>query len=1601
MAVNKTTDQNATEGENFWAGAAPDKKNGAPQTKPPGKGRMWRKIAIGSLIGIVVLVIIVFAAGMGIASSIAPGIIESKAGEVIAGKVKVQRTSFSWGGPQVIGPIALADPQGKEVGLLKIETTAGVWGLLTGYLSGAIDLGQIDVTGRAAVVREKEGSTNLERAVEPRSKPAQPTGGGTPAKSEPGTIQLGDFPAIKAKIAVKDVDITYTDANAQAGTEPYVLRGFTANGDVDVNSGTGVKAVMDLSSKIGQGTAPAGEFTLQGRVDMPSTAGSARISDAKVNAKIAVVSAPVDVIDALAMQKGKLITALGKTADVSMTVSGDMQNAEASIKADTPNARADLAFTIKDGLATSSKPGTVRAKGESIRALVPAIDEALAGQKIVTLQQLPDVAVDIRGLSLRIPRDPAKLDLRGTALDLAVTTSAFGGSVVLENAQQPSAFNVTPMSVAVVTKDLAGPSTVQLATSATVDGRPGGDLKVDLTTTNLLDASGAPAPGNVAVQGTVTLDNLATAIAQPFVQAMKIDLPRDIGPELDVKLAASTTPAPAGSPAGTLPATAIDVDIQAANIRAKASLELVSGVLKTRENGISADIATAGSIASRFVDPATGFSVVPSGQASVRIKSLSVPLPTATAPFNIGDISGDIEAKLTGLSLASTSPSASAGPVDIQAFTAQIGLVAKGTPRIVLDGVFSHDRQPFSLKSNLELAGLFAVVNGTTAISPQTVRPRGTLELINVPVSLAALLPKSQPVALAPMSDDLRGLDGFDASTSTSPSITLASYQPGNKPAPQPTKPSPTPTAPGTNQPPRNNPPAGQPGATQPAASSIDIAGLLKGAVGPTATIKLASVPNGEALDVTMSMAAQHTAVEVAAGVQEKLLDLTKATVVTTISPATVESLTETFLKDSAQPPRLRQTTRATITVAPIKIPLTQSIFSGFKPDVANAPDASLTVALPDRTLVEGIVVANADGTSRDLGAVGVEKFMLSATFPPALLAGADAKWSKQASAKLEGNILSGENEVLMTLGGDMTAKVSAAGPQDTFPLDSLRASLNLRQVAIGPVERLASQERGFISGAIGDVANLTVLLAVDAPETAKSLDDSTINVDATVDTPKLKIPEPVRLRMLPDRFAIGSPIKLTWDMDPRWLNMFLEPAKTQTAALPGQPAAAPAQAAAKFTKPATLRAEVTSLAIGRGTDRGPLAPGIFGLEASALLPAIEMLAQDGSTILMDATTMKITSRSSAPAQPSSQSGNQPNQQGQPPQANAGPVIDLDISIASATVNRQGAAPARAEKMAVNVSLSKLSDAQGNVNAETATVDARGDLPVIPVPLLDILAKQDGMLTEALGPVAQANIRATQLSKTGGSLEFSAKSSRASAQVRGTIQNDVFATTAPLNVTILEVTPELTHRFLKGVPLIGAVKKTPQDQPATIIGNSLKVPLGGDLSKLNGQIVVDPGEASFEAGGDFANLLKALKSNTEGHGGKKLEPLTVDIANGIATYQRWSLPIGEFAVKTEGTVDLVNRKLDVITWLPIGSLTDEAAGLFKSGGGLSQLFGGKSQEELATATMVPFRTRGTYENNRTEPDLELFAKEFVNTLKPEDALKRGLEELLKRQGRTK
>jgi len=354
----------------------------------------------------------------------------------------------------------------------------------------------------------------------------------------------------------------------------------------------------------------------------------------------------------------------------------------------------------------------------------------------------------------------------------------------------------------------------------------------------------------------------------------------------------------------------------------------------------------------------------------------------------------------------------------------------------------------------------------------------------------------------------------------------------------------------------------------------------------------------------------------------------------------------------------------------------------------------------------------------------------------------------------------------------------------------------------------------------------------------------------------------------------------------------------------------------------------------------------------------------------------------------------------EPPAAGRGTPVSFKASVAEVSLGDKGAASG----MNISGTIDNIIDAAGNVDASKATVTSSGDLPRIPSALIDAFATKDGTVVDALGPVAAVKFNVERYPLNGQPapgapppvIDLTASSDRANASVKGTIRDGLFVSQTPFKANVVEVTQKLSERFIKGLPLFGTFEKTKQDAPAMIVIDNITAPLGNDPAKLNADINFDPGEARFGTSTGFSEVLKFVNGRTEGQVGKKLEPVKMTVRSGVVTYERWKVPLGEFMVETEGTVNLVTRMVDVITYVPIGAVSDRAMSALKlgagAGGALSGLLGGTAADALTT---VPFRTKGSMDHPSTSVDAELMAKNAVKNINPEELIKKGLGDLLK------
>lgn len=757
---------------------------------------------------------------------------------------------------------------------------------------------------------------------------------------------------------------------------------------------------------------------------------------------------------------------------------------------------------------------------------------------------------------------------------------------------------------------------------------------------------------------------------------------------------------------------------------------------------------------------------------------------------------------------------------------------------------------------------------------------------------------------------------------------------------------------------PRPAPPAAKPGEPAPA-PGLDIGRLLSEALGPTASVTAVSAKGrGDALDLTIGLTAERATVTASASVGSAALDLKKVDASATITPALAAAVFDGVMPPGDPKPRLPGPAQFIASVDPVKIPLG----AGFKPDFAKAGTISARARLEGRLLVEGLQAKGAEGQpARDLGPVGIENLDIVAKAPLTGLAPGGAP--THAEAVIKGRVLGGPTEKLAELQVRADADLAGGGLAKPAVVQAYVSEINTRRL-----DTLAGKP-GLISGAIGDSAVLDATATVELPGPVAAAGKAPaapavapafqkITLKAGLNAPRLQTTKPLQATVVPDKLTLDQPLGVTWLGDPAFLNAMLE-------SPPGADGKKPEQAA-KITAPVEVSLSLTSLVLAMGPGNGPLKPGVFATGGRVDIPVVQMVVKDGTPVEFDNLRMGFVG-------------------GQAPG-----VIGFDVR----TEGVEGAQSLTSgSSVLVKGGLYEIADASGVPTADKAYVTADGDVINIPTAFIDTLAKQNGVLVEAIGPVVTLKASAQAVNKNQGRLAADVTSTRAKANVSGSMQAGVFVADAPVVATLNEITPKLGGMLVKGLPLVGTFYKKPEDGPTRLTITGLRAPVDGDLSKLNGDAVLDVGTARFNTSNVFSTLLKFTGQKDAGQVGQRMEPLHVAMNNGVLSYPRYKLPLGEFSVETEGSVNLAAQTIDVVTYIPLGALTDEAAGALNSG--LGQLLSGTPI--IGQMSQVPFRTSGSLANPGTKPDMELLVKNLGGSLRPGKIVEDVLGDLFNKQ----
>gem|GEM_PF-4254277 len=1478
------------------------------------KRRRWPKYALA----VVVVFVLLVALAPRLAAPFARGIAADAAGASIAGSVKIDGLSLRWFGSQRATGVTLRDPEGKTVADIDATVESG----LARLLFGSRNLGLVKLSGKATLVADASGQTNLARALRPagqRSSPSVPTRAPSPAGSAPKWP--GD---LRFRLEIDGLDLVYADPAIAEATDG-ALHGLAL---VDLSGASGVlgpgsPAKMRL-------TATPGRLIRAGVLDPTLDDGS--------------VVLDID-LSGLVASDGSIDTAATTGA--------------VSLGARSPYLTADASFHLADGALSLSKPLIVDVNGEESAKLIPAIARAFATDRF-SAERVP-------GATLTVSQFDAPLDaglagaVRDAALLARLEVGGFRGQTNADGSIKP--FNVSPL---VVSFDAGNPGErveVSVDASADIGGNNAGGLVASIGFDRPDPDSARPFEHLLSSsRGRVTVAETATAVLAPLGEAAGIDLERAVGNRFSADLTAT----PEGD--GAKLVFGLDAPMLRASGAVVVGAEQIAlagdPITLTLDDAAAAlgpllaphgvSLATEGPVSLELTgfevrlgglgaDPPSPDAISVSG--AVRAGSVLLEAPQLDEPVRVTDltasiamphgepVSAELHAGFAGgtIDLTAAMDRAAAGETPV----VSASLSATSLPASLAAGFVPGDG-PFSIAGEGQVdvevrtlripldAGYRPQLAQADADAEVTVRgvavqPRNA----SAPINTRRLsLTFEQPVDKAPrlgISGEL-GYRGQPFGVEGDFSITYLKRELSR----------------GTDAEFSATRPFGALAVSGCPPELVETFGLTMRDAGgaPLDTASLAAVLTHGPVDVSIRIApsddadADFTAElrspglrgSIAGSASPETIRIELASAALTLTPEAGEALRAAFAPDIEA--ALSEPARVALGLDPLEIPIRDGSIDG-----ARTAERMAGVHLDlDADLGELVLPGE---QPRRLGPIALRDGSVRLTAPLAALAGASRE---EVVAEIDATLSAGGDDPLAMLHSDIKSPFRAGA--DPGFIDSYTTFKQLDLVWIE--QHFASP--GDLTGPLGPRGFGGVSFRLNPG------DDAPVVLHASFNSRNVKTKNRVRLRVLNDRLVLDDHAELTWTITPGYL---------ASALFEGESPAA-------LSEPVEANILLRSFTMSRGG--GPFRPDVFDLSAKIEAPAAVVTLTDAPDTRFENIVVQLATPEKVDEK-----------------------IILDISLDEIPAN----APPRSVKVRGNLVDFALDD--GRFDPETARVNLDAEIRAFPTAFIDAIARQDGLLLDLLGPVTKARLNARQLGRGAGTLNLDVSSDRASVTIRGDAAAGTLELTPDSNAQIIEVTRSLGARLAEGIPFAGSFERPRGERPGTITTTGLHVPIDGDLAKLAGQITIDPGVLHFQTSDLFTKILEATNQKTEGFVGRNLEPLTLTAESGVISYERYALPLGEFTIDSEGSVDLVNNRINVVTWIPLGALSDEAAGKLNTGLGSSI---GVLSPDLERLTMIPFRVRGPSDNPGVEIDFDLLARSVVDQLRPDKVIEKGLNDLL-------
>ncbi len=267
----------------------------------------------------------------------------------------------------------------------------------------------------------------------------------------------------------------------------------------------------------------------------------------------------------------------------------------------------------------------------------------------------------------------------------------------------------------------------------------------------------------------------------------------------------------------------------------------------------------------------------------------------------------------------------------------------------------------------------------------------------------------------------------------------------------------------------------------------------------------------------------------------------------------------------------------------------------------------------------------------------------------------------------------------------------------------------------------------------------------------------------------------------------------------------------------------------------------------------------------------------------------------------------------------------------------------------------------------------------VPTALVDLLARQDGLLVDTLGQKLELKAKTDALSLEQGTFVVDLTSPQASLHASGQMKDKTLSMSrTDRGVARFGLTPLASERIVGSlVPVMFNVSKPEGAEPVVLTIDDLSFPMGGDLSKLDATVNLNLGEVTYR----LMPALESLIGSVAGAKTVKLPALVIPIRKGIATYDNFPIVIGSQTCSFSGTFSLIDKSFRMSTAIPLSALGKKVSAAVEG-----------ARQYLDPNLPVPIEIRGTWKSPKVSIGDD-FMKRVV-----ENAAKGGLQDLLKGLG---